>query len=109
MGLEGVVMNKNENIYRHGFRSPDWIKVPIRAREEFVVVAGYVPTPHGFSTLIFGQHDGEGKFVYVRFCGTGLSDDTCAVLRNGALNGLGPQKRPGLLRRSSLSQRRGPF
>ena len=31
-----VVMKRKGSIYRPGFRSPDWIKVPIH-REEFVV------------------------------------------------------------------------
>ncbi|HLY21603.1 MAG TPA: hypothetical protein VKT83_03960 [bacterium] len=38
-------------VQRPGFRSPDWLEVPIRHREEFVVV-GYLPSPRGFSTLI---------------------------------------------------------
>ena len=79
MGLEGVVMKRKGSPYRPGFRSPDWIKVPIRHREEFVVT-GYLPSPRGFSTLILGQHDGGGKLVYAGFCGTGLSDDTRAVI-----------------------------
>src|SRR2546426_1060873 len=49
MGLEGVVMKRKDSIYRPGFRSHDWVKVPIRHREEFVV-AGYLPSPRGFST-----------------------------------------------------------
>jgi bifunctional non-homologous end joining protein LigD len=79
MGLEGVVMKKKGSLYRPGYRSPDWIKVPLRHAEEFVV-AGYVPGPRGFSTLILGQHDREGKLIYAGFCGTGLSDDTRAVV-----------------------------
>ena len=42
MGLEGVVMKKKGSFYRPGYRSPDWIKVPLRHADEFVV-AGYVP------------------------------------------------------------------
>jgi bifunctional non-homologous end joining protein LigD len=79
MGLEGIVMKRKGSIYRPGFRSPDWIKVTIRHREEFVV-AGYLPSPRGFSTLILGQHDSDGNFVYAGFCGTGLSEDTRAVI-----------------------------
>ena len=70
-GLEGVVMKRRGSLYRPGFRSPDWIKVRIRHREEFVV-AGYLPSPRGFSTLVLGQYDSEGRFVYAGFCGTGL-------------------------------------
>jgi bifunctional non-homologous end joining protein LigD len=159
MGLEGVVMKRKGSIYRPGFRSPDWIKVPIRRREEFVI-AGYLPSPRGFSTLILGQHDREGKLVYAGFCGTGLSVDARSVifeelkatrrktcpfpavpvlrddfrelpdtpplwvkpsvvveveyrqrlkdgLRHAALKGLRPEKKPGVIRRSSMDER-GP-
>lgn len=75
MRLEGVVMKRKGSLYRPGFRSPDWIKVPIRHREVFVV-ACYLPSPRGFSTLILGQRNREGNFVYAGFCGTGLSDTT---------------------------------
>jgi bifunctional non-homologous end joining protein LigD len=34
----------------------------------------------GFSTLILGQYDSGGKFVCAGFCGTGLSEDTRAVI-----------------------------
>jgi bifunctional non-homologous end joining protein LigD len=44
MGLEGVVMKRKGSIYRPGFRSPDWIMVPIRNREEFIV-CGYLARP----------------------------------------------------------------
>ena len=39
MGLEGVVMKRRGGCTRPGFRSPDWIKVPIRHREEFSSLA----------------------------------------------------------------------
>ena len=54
VGLEGVIMKRRGSTYRPGLRSPDWLKVPIRHREEFVV-AGYLPSPRGFSTLILGH------------------------------------------------------
>jgi bifunctional non-homologous end joining protein LigD len=79
MGLEGVVMKRKTSIYRPGFRSRDWIKVSLRQREEFVI-AGYIPGARGFSTLILGQYDRSGDFVYAGFCGTGLSEDTRAVI-----------------------------
>src|SRR5579859_7055748 len=63
MGLEGVIMKRKGSIYRPGFRSPDWLKVSTRHREEFVV-GGYLPSPRGFSTLILGQFNREGNFAY---------------------------------------------
>src|SRR5579859_3552044 len=41
---------------------------------------GICRAPRGFSTLILGQHNREGDFVYAGFCGNGLSDDTRAVI-----------------------------
>jgi bifunctional non-homologous end joining protein LigD len=79
MGLEGVVMKRKGSVYRPGFRTRDWIKVPIRHREE-LVVAGYLPSSRGFYTLILGQHNREGNFVYVGLCGTGLSEEARAVI-----------------------------
>jgi bifunctional non-homologous end joining protein LigD len=80
MGLEGVVMKRKGSVYRPGFRSPDWVKVPIHHREEFVI-AGYLPSGRrGFSTLILGQYNGDGKLVYAGFCGTGLSDNARAFI-----------------------------
>jgi bifunctional non-homologous end joining protein LigD len=160
MGLEGVVMKRKGSVYRPGFRTSDWLRVPIRHKEEFVV-GGYLPGPRQWRTLILGQYDREGKFVYAGTCGTGLSADTRAVileelkathrktcpfptapvlhddfhevpdtppqwvrpslvveveyrqrlkdgLRHAALKGLRPDKKPGLIRRSPMSER-GPF
>jgi bifunctional non-homologous end joining protein LigD len=74
-----VVMKRKDSVYRPGLRSRDWLRVPLRQREEFVI-AGYLPNAHGFRTLILGQYDREGNFVYAGFCGTGLSEDTRAVI-----------------------------
>src|SRR5262249_46193969 len=65
-GLEGVIMKRKGSLYRPGYRSPDWIKAPLRHREEFVV-GGYLPSPRGFSTLVLGQHDRDGKLVFAGF------------------------------------------
>jgi len=45
--LEGVVMKRRASLYRPGFRSPDWIKVPVLNREEFVVADHPPGTPGG--------------------------------------------------------------
>jgi bifunctional non-homologous end joining protein LigD len=74
-----VVMKRKDSVYRPGLRSRDWLRVPLRQREEFVI-AGYLPNAHGFRTLILEQYDREGNFVYAGFCGTGLSEDTRAVI-----------------------------
>lgn len=53
--------------------------MPIRHREEFGV-AGYLPSVRGFGTLILGQFNREGNFVYAGSCGSGLSETTRAVI-----------------------------
>jgi bifunctional non-homologous end joining protein LigD len=80
MGLEGVVMKRKGSLYRPGFRSPDWIKVPIRHREEFVV-CGYVAnsTDH-LGSLMVGQYDREGNLAYAGVVGTGLSNEMRLVI-----------------------------
>jgi len=79
MGLEGVVMKRKASVYRPGFRTSDWLRVPIRHTEEFVI-GGYLPGPRQWKTLILGQYDREGKFAFAGFCGTGLSQDSRAVV-----------------------------
>ncbi|HKV43279.1 MAG TPA: non-homologous end-joining DNA ligase [bacterium] len=80
MGLEGVVMKRKESVYRPGFRSPDWLKVPIRRREEFVV-GGYLASgPSHLSTLIVGQYDRGGRLCYAGMVGTGLSPELRLVI-----------------------------
>ncbi len=162
MGLEGVVMKRKGSIYRPGFRSPDWIKVPVHHREEFVVAGYLASSPSHLSSLILGQYDREGRLIYSGLVGTGLSNETRLVilrdlqatqrktcpfaslpnlrdhfgdlrtdlpphwvrpslvveveyrqrlkdgLRHAALKGIRPEKKPGLIRRSPLSER-GPF
>lgn len=71
-----VVMKRKGSIYRPGFRSPDWIKVPIHHREEFIVCGYLASSPNHLSSLILGQHDREGRLVYSGLVGTGLSNET---------------------------------
>ncbi len=80
MGLEGIVMKRKGSLYRPGFRSPDWLKVPIRQREEFVVCGYLASGPNHLSSLILGQYDREGRLVYSGMVGTGLSNETRLVI-----------------------------
>jgi bifunctional non-homologous end joining protein LigD len=80
MGLEGVVVKRKGSIYRPGFRSPDWVKVPIHHREEFVVCGYLASSPSHLSSLIVGQYDREGTLVYSGLVGTGLSNETRLVV-----------------------------
>ena len=80
MGLEGVVMKRKGSIYRPGFRRPDWIKVPIHHREEFVVCGYLASSPNHLSSMILGQYDRELRLAYSGLVGTGLSDETRLVI-----------------------------
>lgn len=80
MGLEGIIMKRKGSLYRPVFRSPDWLKVPIRQREEFIIGGYLASNPNHLSTLIVGQHDREGRLVYSGMVGTGLSDETRLVI-----------------------------
>ncbi|HET9001330.1 MAG TPA: hypothetical protein VFP86_16950, partial [bacterium] len=80
MGLEGIVVKRKGSIYRPGFRSPDWIKVPIHHREEFVVCGYLASRPNHLSSLILGQYDREGNLVYSGLVGSGLTNETRLVI-----------------------------
>jgi bifunctional non-homologous end joining protein LigD len=41
-GLEGIVAKQVDSVYQPGRRSPDWLKIKVVARQEFVV-GGWVP------------------------------------------------------------------
>jgi bifunctional non-homologous end joining protein LigD len=75
MGLEGVIMKRKGSLYRPGYRSPHWIKVPIPHTEEFIVM-GYLPAnPNRLSSLILAQYDQRGKIAYAGLVETGLSEE----------------------------------
>ncbi len=80
MGLEGVIMKRKRSLYRPGYRSPDWIKVPIRHTDEFIVMGYLAASPNRLSSLILGQYDKCGKIAYAGLVGTGLSQEARGIL-----------------------------
>jgi bifunctional non-homologous end joining protein LigD len=80
MGLEGVIMKRNGSVYRPGYRSPDWIKVPIRHTDEFIVMGYLAANPSRLSSLILAQYDERGKIAYAGLVGTGLSEEARGML-----------------------------
>jgi bifunctional non-homologous end joining protein LigD len=80
MGLEGVIMKRRGSLYRPGYRSPDWIKVPIRHTEEFIVIGYLAASPDRLSSLILAQYDNRGKIAYAGLVGTGLSEEARGML-----------------------------
>jgi bifunctional non-homologous end joining protein LigD len=80
MGLEGVIMKRKGSLYRPGYRSPDWIKVPIRHTEEFIVMGYLAASPSRLSSLILAQYNQYGKLAYAGMVGTGLSEEARGML-----------------------------
>jgi bifunctional non-homologous end joining protein LigD len=88
-GLEGVVAKRLGSAYRPGRRSPDWVKVQNRRRQEFVI-GGWMPGEGGRSkqvaSLLLGYWDatpGEAaglgrpqRLVYAGGVGTGFTAET---------------------------------
>ncbi|MBN6733085.1 DNA ligase D [Burkholderia multivorans] len=81
-GLEGLIGKRADARYRAG-RSPAWIKLKCRRRQEFVIGGYTEPTGsrHGFGALLLGVHDpapngkrtrGASPLRYVGRVGTGF-------------------------------------
>ncbi|WP_406807293.1 DNA ligase D [Burkholderia semiarida] len=94
-GLEGLIGKRAESRYRAG-RSPAWIKLKCRRRQEFVIGGFTEPSGsrHGFGALLLGVHEpppagerrrGPGSLRYVGRVGTGFDarmlDRLAAILR----------------------------
>ncbi len=75
-GLEGVLAKRLDARYQTGRRSPDWRKVKLKARQEFVV-AGYTRgsgrRAGTFGALILGVRDGDA-LVFAGSVGAGFGD-----------------------------------
>lgn len=106
-GLEGVVGKRLASRYKPGERSPDWLKIPVRQREEFVV-GGYVAKEGGgLAGLIVGRWNGDRKLVYEGIVGTGFSaGDRNALLKSIVLQNRCPfESVPDVRRRFSGAPR----
>ncbi|MCA8233254.1 DNA ligase D [Burkholderia cenocepacia] len=94
-GLEGLIGKRADSRYRAG-RSPAWIKLKCRRRQEFVIGGFTEPSGsrHGFGALLLGVHEpaptgkrrrGPGPLRYVGRVGTGFDarmlDRLAAILR----------------------------
>ncbi len=88
-GLEGVVAKRCDSRYEPGRRSPAWVKVKVRRRQE-LVVGGWLPGAGAraptFGALLLGYHDPPasdaapaGPLRFAGRVGTGFRD---ALLRD---------------------------
>lgn len=83
--LEGIVMKRLDSPYRPGARSPDWRKVKIRLRQEFVVggwLAGQGALENEIGSLVVGIWDGP-DLVVAGMAGSGLTDKERRRLSDG--------------------------
>ena len=69
--LEGIVAKKKDSIYIPGARGNDWLKVPTRKRQEFVI-GGWAESDksRSFKSLLFGTFE-KGKFTWIGRSGGG--------------------------------------
>jgi bifunctional non-homologous end joining protein LigD len=73
-GLEGIVAKRRQGIYKAGKRTTDWLKVPVRQLQDFVLGAWTESdSGKGFRSLIFGNYQ-DGKLVYAGHAGHGFKD-----------------------------------
>jgi bifunctional non-homologous end joining protein LigD len=73
-GLEGIVAKRRESIYKVGKRTTDWLKIPVRQLQEFVLGAWTESeSGKGFRSLVFGNYQ-DGKLVYAGHAGHGFKD-----------------------------------
>jgi bifunctional non-homologous end joining protein LigD len=92
-GLEGVVAKRLGSVYRPGRRSPDWVKVQNRRRQE-LVIGGYMRGEGGrtdrVGSLLVGYWDATPaeadelgrpqRLVYAGGVGTGFTNETVESL-----------------------------
>ncbi len=81
-GLEGLIGKRSDSTYRSQ-RSPDWIKLKTRHRQEFVI-GGYTDPKGartGIGALLLGVHDAHGALRYAGNVGTGFDARTLAALK----------------------------
>lgn len=80
--LEGLIGKRVDSPYS-GRRSPDWIKLKCKQRQEFVVVGYTDPkgSRSGFGALLLALHDNDsGELRYAGRVGTGFSATTLASI-----------------------------
>jgi bifunctional non-homologous end joining protein LigD len=69
--LEGIVAKRRDSEYQPGMRGYDWLKIPTRKRQEFVI-GGWAESENGraFRSLLFGAYEGK-KLMWIGRSGGG--------------------------------------
>lgn len=81
--LEGIMAKRSDSLYAAGKRSPSWVKIKPRKRQEFVVggwLSGRGTRAGGLGSLLLGYYDeadnGEMTLRFAGGAGSGLTDAT---------------------------------
>lgn len=77
-GLEGIMAKNRRSVYQPGRRSPDWVKLKPRLRQEFVVggwLGGQGRRSGGLGSLLVGYYDGD-VLRFAGRAGSGLTEVT---------------------------------
>lgn len=86
LGLEGAVAKRLASAYKPGLRSPAWVKVRNRDRQEFVV-GGWSPgegaRKRHFGALLLGFHNDAGELEFIGRVGSGFKDDALERIKAG--------------------------
>lgn len=81
LSLEGVIGKRAGSVYQSR-RSPDWIKLKCKLRQEFVIVGFTQPqgTRSGFGALLLAVNEEGAGLVYAGRVGTGFNQKTLGEL-----------------------------
>jgi bifunctional non-homologous end joining protein LigD len=81
LSLEGVIGKRAGSVYQ-ARRSPDWIKLKCKLRQEFVIVGFTKPqgSRSGFGALLLAVNEEGAGLVYAGRVGTGFNQKTLAEL-----------------------------
>ena len=74
INLEGIVAKRKNSTYNEGQRANDWLKVPTRKRQEFVI-GGWAESEKGrsFRSLLFGAYN-NGRLEWIGRSGGGYKE-----------------------------------
>lgn len=96
LGLEGIVVKRRSSRYHPGRRSPDWVKVKVRASQE-LLVGGWLEGTGGLAgalgSLVVGYRRDDGTLALAGRVGSGIDERARAELTR-LLAPLGPAPCP---------------
>ena len=74
-GIEGLVAKRKDSAYLPDDRSRNWLKTPIKKRQEFVI-GGWAESDksRSFRSLLFGAYNEQGQFEWIGRSGGGYKE-----------------------------------